>query len=287
MKRFVVLLAACARGGMDGPTFQDAPPQQIDAPMQQIDAPMQPIDAPPSSCFTPGSPGMHLLLSEVCLSPSGSEFIEITNPTGATVDLSTYYLADNGNYWKLPAGAPVLTTNDFIVRFPAGAQIAANGVVTVATGSASAFMTAFGSMPTYSITDATITKVASNSTPTLTDAGEIVVLFQWDGTSPNVKDVDILLAGIPSAANSFIDKSNMMATTCAYAQVALSMTAQAASPASGKSTKRIALEGTSETHGGTGNGVTGDDETSENTGATWDTTYTAPTPGTVPTALMQ
>src|SRR5690348_4476419 len=103
MKRLVVLLPACARGGWAGMTFQDAPGgggHEDARPDGQ-----QPIDAQPpdtGSCFIAGTPGMHLLLSEVCLSPSGSEFIEITNPTGATVDLSTYYLSDNGNYWKLP-----------------------------------------------------------------------------------------------------------------------------------------------------------------------------------------
>src|SRR6476661_8109766 len=100
MKRAVLLLAACARGGMDG-SFQDAPVgggSQDARPdgTQQMDSSVNPDTG--GGCFVSGSPGMHLLLSEVCLSPTGSEFIEITNPTGATVDLSTYYLSDNGNY---------------------------------------------------------------------------------------------------------------------------------------------------------------------------------------------
>lgn len=34
-----------------------------------------------------------------------------------------------------------------------------------------------------------------------------------------------------------------------------------------------------------GNGLTGHDETSENTGVTWDSAFTAPTPGVVPPGL--
>lgn len=47
-----------------------------------------------------------------------------------------------------------------------------------------------------------------------------------------------------------------------------------------------ALETGFEQQTGAGNGLTGDDETSENTAMTWDTTFTLPTPGTVPTGLL-
>ena len=47
--------------------------------------------------------------------------------------------------------------------------------------------------------------------------------------------------------------------------------------------KRMLGETGYETQGGAGNGITGDDETSENTRMTWDSTFTAPTPGTAPT----
>jgi hypothetical protein len=53
-------------------------------------------------------------------------------------------------------------------------------------------------------------------------------------------------------------------------------------PASARSAKRLVLEIGNETQAGTGNGVGGDDETSENTAITWDTTYTVPTPGATP-----
>lgn len=229
--------------------------------------------------------GGHLLLTEVALAPGGSEFIEIYNPTAQAVALATYYLSDNGNYFKLPAGAPAIGVGDFIVQFPAAASIAPAGVVTVATGTAAAFATAFGVAPTYSIADGTITHVVIDGTPSLTDAGEIVVLFQWDGTSALVKDVDIMLAGAPTPANGLISKSGLAQGGSTYATDADTIADQAATPGAGVSTKRILPEPGHETQAGTGNGITGDDETSENTSVTWDATFTAPTPGVVPAAL--
>jgi hypothetical protein len=285
--RYFVFLgaAACAQGGKNH-VFDDAPPPPIDA--AAVDAPPDQASPDASNCPMALPAGPHLVLSEVSLGPATKEFIEITNPTGAAVDLSNYYLSDNGAYWKLPMAIPNLGAADFIVKFPAGATIPANGVVTVATDTAASFNTAYAMMPTYSIADASVTVVATNGTPTLTDAGEIVVLFTWDGTAPLVFDVDVMLVGVPTAANGIVTKSLAMQKGCKYAADANTIAVQASAPGAGKSTKRLALEGAAETHAG-GNGLTGDDETSENTAMTWDTTatFTAPTPGTVPTALTQ
>ena len=227
-----------------------------------------------------------LLLSEVSLGPGGQEFIEIVNPSTQTVDLSTYYVSDNGAYFKVPAGTPAIQSGDFIEKFPAGASVDGHGVVTIAIGSAVNFNGAFGVQPTYSIGDGTMSPVTQMS-PSLTDAGELIVLFQWDGVAPLVKDVDMMLAGVPSASNSYISKSGYTQNTGTYATDANTLAVQATAPPGGKSTKRIALEAGHQTENGNGNGIDGGDETSEDTSATWDSTYTAPTPGAVPAALLQ
>ncbi|MDB4952476.1 MAG: putative extracellular deoxyribonuclease [Myxococcales bacterium] len=243
-------------------------------------------DAPIQQATTP------LLLSEVVLVGSGKEYIEIVNPTTAPVDLSQYYVSDNGNYFKLPLGVATAMANnfsgDFIAKFPAGSTIDAHGVVTVAIGTAALFTTTYGVAPTYSIADATLTVLAS-STPSLTDTGEIVVLFQWDGYAPLVKDVDMVLAGVPTPANAVVSKSGVSQSGAMYATDANTLPAQATAPAAGKSTKRLMLETGHETQLNSGNGIDGDDETSEQTTTTWDTTamFGAPTPGAVPTALLQ
>lgn len=235
-------------------------------------------DAPPDA---PTSTG-HLLLTEVALGGTGAEFIEIANPTASTIDLSHYYLSDNGDYFRLPVGVPTVSQGDFIAQFPAASTIAPGAVITIATGTAAAFDTAYGAMPTYSIADATMIVTTSSGTPGLTDGGELVALFAWDGTSPLVKDVDLVLAGAPTPNNGLVAKSGVTQGTGTYATDADTIANQASAPPAGMSTKRIAAETGHETQAGTGNGITGHDETSENTGATWDTTFSAPTPGTIP-----
>jgi hypothetical protein len=76
-----------------------------------------------------------------------------------------------------------------------------------------------------------------------------------------------------------------------YATDIHSFRPQSDAPGSGVSTKRIAREGSHELHNGTGNGQSGDDETSEDTSITWDGTatrpFSAPTPGVPEPGLLQ
>lgn len=233
-----------------------------------------------------------LLLSELSLAPNSGEMIELYNPTSAPVALRNFYLTDVPTYFRLPAAGQTVEASDFVVRFPASAVIPARGVVTVALDTAANFTAATGATPTYSIAGATMELVAG-SAPTLTNTGEPVVLFYWDGTSDRVTDVDVMLAGAPSASNALVNKSGASVdgpdadtVAAAYAADAMTITAQSAAPGSGLSTKRIALETAGSEAQTGGNGVLGQDETSEQTQATWDSgTYTALTPGSVPAAL--
>jgi len=227
-------------------------------------------------------PAAHLLLTEVALTPTGAEFIEITNPNATDVSLADYYLADTGEYWKLPAGLPAINVTDFIVEFPMTATIAAGASITVAIGGATAFNTAYGKMPTYSVLDGTVTKTVVPGTSTMTDAGEIVVLFHWDGPAGPVGERTKRIAGKPTAANGITTKSGVTLGSSTYKTDANTIASQANTPGSGVSTKRTMAEAGNETQAGTGNGIDGDDETSETTGTTWDSTFTAPTPGVAP-----
>ncbi len=316
----IASLAACARGGIafvgdDGAVDQhpsdaradgrpDASDETTDAPFAPADAavdarPDAAIDAAVDAAIdaaidAPLSATTQLLLTEVVLAPTGGEMIEIANPSDSPVDLTRYYLSDSSAYFRLPGGNATVDATDFIVRFPAGAMIPANGVVTVALDSVASFTSTYSTAPTYSIAAGTMTTVTMNGTPSLTNAGEAIVLFYWDGQTDLVRDVDLLLAGIPTTANSLADKSGYTVdgpdgdpTTSAYRPDARTLTAQAAAPNASMSTKRVAPEAGFETQGGTGNGLTGDDETSENTAMTWDTTFGIPTPGSVPASVLQ
>ena len=97
----------------------------------------------------------HLLISEAVVTPTADEFIEIANPTGATVALDDYYLSDDEDYALLPGAsgagpAPSIGSSDFIVQFPAGATIPAGGVLVVAFDGAG-FLAAFGSAADFEI----------------------------------------------------------------------------------------------------------------------------------------
>lgn len=265
----------------------------IDASGTPADGPAVGADAAIDGSGGGGSAGL-LLLTEVVLAPSTGEFVEIANVGGTAVDLSMYYLSDNGNYFRLPAGAPTLDSGDFVVKFPAGASIPAHGVITVALDTTANFTTTYTTAPTYSIASNTMTPIAANGVPTLTNGGELIVLFRWDGATDLVKDIDLVVAGAATAANGLVDKSSVAqdgpdagTTTTTYAADARTMLVQAGTPASGKSTKRLSTEAGHETQGGGGNGILGDDETSEDTAATWDSAgFGNPTPGTVPAALQ-
>jgi hypothetical protein len=246
--------------------------------------------------------GSPLLLSEVVLTPDAAEMIEIVNTSSQDVDLQTYYLSDSGNYFRLPKDKTVDMT-DFIVKFPAGAVIKGHTALTIAIDTPTNFSNAYNLMlPSYSLRDGSLTTISMIGTPNLTNAGEPIILFQWDGQSDLVRDVDILLAGVPSATNSLPNKSGVMqdgpdagSETSQYAVDLHTMTPQAAAPGGGAaplSTKRIALEDGHETQSGTSNGPAGHDETSEDTSVTWDDggtahPFTAATPGDAPPQLMR
>lgn len=288
----LVLLAAgaCARGTVAVDDPDAGPGGGTDASRPDGAAPSPdaaPSDAPPQGVAAA------LVLTELVLAPSTAEFIELANPSAQPVSLADYYLSDAGAYFQLPGGAPSLDPADFIVRFPAGAMIPAHGVITVAFDTAASFTTVYGVAPTYSIAGGTMTTVAANGVPSLTNGGELVVLFRWDGQGDLVRDVDLVIAGVPTTANGLVDKSGAMvdgpdvdAVTSSYRVDARTIGAQPTAPAANKSTKRIVAEAGHQLQTGAGNGIDGDDETSENTAMTWDTAFTAPTPGAVPTGLV-
>lgn len=239
---------------------------------------------------TPGRAQPHLVLSEVALSGAG-EFIEVYNPTASTISLDHYYLADNFSYAYLPAGGLGLDSGDFIVRFPIASSIDPGQVVVVAVNGGS-FITTYAQTPDFEIisTDPGVPDmvvIAQGVTPSLTNSGEGIVLFYWNGLSDLVGDVDLINVGVPTAANRLIGKSGISvdgpdadAVATAYLTDASTMPLQASAPGLGLSTKRVALENGLEVWTG-GNGITGHDETTEITTITWDQVFTAPDPGFV------
>lgn len=301
----------------DAAPVPDAVPGVPDAiPEPPADA--APDEVPPDAAPPPDAPpalAAHLLITEVALADDEREFIEIYNPTDQTIDLSRYYLADHNHYARLPGAfgnGPTPNLNDstdpnqqtdFIAQFPAGATIAPREVVVVAMHYLE-FGLLYGTAPDFAFDGAPAARamvdpssgefVALGGNLNLSNGGEMVVLFTWDGTSDLVKDVDMVNAGAGITTTSgnrirpkttSIDGPDPGNTTSAYQTDVDTIGELAGDAPSGLSHKRIAFETGFEVQVGTGNGVTGDDETSENISMTWDSSFTSATPGTVPQAL--
>ena len=247
------------------------------------------------ACASPAAADDHLLLSELQFGPETSEFIEIVNATDQVVALDDYYLSDEQDYAKTPGwfgGSPLpeIGVADFIVRFPAGASLAPGEVVIIAMQGAG-FFNAFGFRADFEVrsTDALTPNMlhvgGGGGAPTLSDFGECMILFHWDGASDLVSDVDLLRWGQPTSANDLSSKTGLQVDgpdrgndASTYLPDAFTMPT-ADEPPAGQSLKRISAEGANETASG-GNGLTGHDETTENILLTWDFgSFTAPNPG--------
>jgi hypothetical protein len=286
-----------------------------------------------------------VLLSEICPGPgsqaTSAEFIELFNATGATTDLSDYYLTDytdnpnNGNFhWKLPTGenfgpAGGVSSYDFLVRFPAGTTLTSGQVITVAVD-AEGFKAAYGSDPTFCMRnkgtttaeqmltwDGVAPGTAFTAAPVHNNAsltgpgssaiagGEMVALFSWDGASDLIADVDLVNYGGSSSTNTAVNKSpNQPAQAPGAPDVRVDSLTDADATESvfnddstdlfqfdhrapnGTSISRADFTEGAEIKTG-GNGITGNDETSEDFGdgnganGTFERLSTA-TPGQLP-----
>ena len=297
-----LLVVGCGPGVPGNPEIDanDAKP-----PMDAITDTKPPLDTPPPT------PTTHLLITEIALRPT--EFIEIFNPGKDPVDLSNYYLADRPGYELFPGAlgagpAPITPTaasspfvNDFIARFPAGAIIGPGEVkvITIVDAGIADFVVAGATGPKAmrDLANPQYIPIASSfGSGGLTNGGEGIVLFFWDGQSDLVQDVDMVATTTGTTSNLFTAKSSQVAvdgpdpgaTPTGYKTDALTMKNIPTAPGTdGQSQKRIALEEGAEVHNGNGNGIIGHDETTEDLTVTWDMTFTDATPGTVPSELMQ
>lgn len=237
-------------------------------------------------------PAQPLLLTEIVVQPTAGEFIEIHNPNQTAVDLSNVYLTDatyaKGGvyYYNIVTGANAGggKFSDFHARFPDGASIAAGAYQTIALNGSANFMSAYGIAPTYELfADSSnngeqpmreALPGSINGQGGLTNSGELVVLYQWDGASDLVTDLDYVVWGDKAEAvdktgisvdgpDADSDASSYQADTAIAAQEVIAKTAHATS----KSWQRRDLSEGNETKRG-GNGAAGHDETSENLATT-------------------
>ncbi|MBR58226.1 MAG: hypothetical protein CMH54_09415 [Myxococcales bacterium] len=226
----------------------------------------------------------HLLLSEVVVTPTGGEFVEIYNPTSETVSLSGIHVSDFNSYYTIAGGSVSLNDSDFLLQFPGTASIAAHDFVVVSLESATAFFDEYGFYPDFDLdptdTNAPVMFGGSGTLPGLTNGDEIVILFFWDGSTDYVTDLDYLVWGNTSDA---MDKSGATVGSHTYLNdTAAENQAPVETHGSGQSLHRCDIDEGSEVDSG-GNGQLGHDETSENFPDTW-RILLSPRPGEGPPA---
>lgn len=236
-----------------------------------------------------------LLISEITITPTAGEFIEIYNPNSTTVDLTDVYITDATfagttatYYYNIVTGANAGGGGfgDFLARFPIGATIGAGEYQTLAISGSNNYNTTYGTNPTYelyedgSAADAIPDMLEGlqgsiNGQGGLTNSGEVAILFYWDGTTDLVIDLDYVIWGDTAEAvdktGVSIDGPDADALTSTYANdtpIANQVVVSASGHGTGDSYQREDLtEGNELTT--SGNGVNGNDETSEDLGNTW------------------
>lgn len=266
----------------------------------------------------PDPTAQEVLLTEIVVSPAGGEFIEIHNPSGATVPLSDVYLTDatfspgDVFYYNIVTGdlgaAGGGGFGDFHARFPTGATIGPGEYQTIALAGSDDFVATYGVTPTYelyedgdsadSVPDMQEALPGSiNDQGNLSNDGEVVILYYWNGVSDLVTDLDYAPWGdkaeavdktgvtIDSASDTDSTPSTYRDETSISDQHVLGDGTQPHDAEN--SIQRLDLaEGAEATSDG--NGVDGEDETSEDLGNTWCEGAPSPNAGTAcPPALTK
>ncbi|MCB1583560.1 MAG: endonuclease [Xanthomonadales bacterium] len=221
-----------------------------------------------------------LVISEIRVTPTEGEFFEIHNKGATEIDLSNVYVTDatgDGNfYYNITTGSNYGggSSADFHAKFPNGAIIGAGEYQSIAINGSN-FFGEYGINPTYELNESDSTPnmleaVAGsiNNQGGLSNAGEFLVLYFWDGSSDLVQDLDYVVWGDQAEA---VDKSGVTIGGSTYLNETPIISQDVI--ASGvhtfiQSWQRIDLnEGTEILNGG--NGISGHDETSENLSSTF------------------
>ena len=240
-----------------------------------------------------------ILLSQVVVAPSAGEYVAIYNPGPGAVDLSNYFLSDSDQYFHVADGTTTVSTGDFVARFPNGASIAPgktqyvsiDGAGCFETGCGSGTFAGYGVAPDYELATSLDDPSVSNmtlaviqGTPGLTNGGEPVMLFYWDGSTLLVTDVDYVYYGTFSVGQPAVNKTGVCETqgiqTACYASDtddAPVNHAPLGTTSTLISTCRLDFLETGQTASG-GNGVGGADETSEPSSETWQACPFVPAP---------
>jgi hypothetical protein len=164
-----------------------------------------------------------LLITELAFTNNNQEFVEIYNPTAAPINLDNYYLSDDQfatgptGYWRvvLGGGYAIGTTVDFNAKWPANTFIQPGQVMVIYMGAAAGAAFALGTAD-YEVASSTATpdmiaigNVPSPANGLVTNGGEMVMLYKWDGACDLVCDVDYIAWGTTVSLSTRNDKTGI------------------------------------------------------------------------------
>ena len=228
----------------------------------------------------------HLLLSTIIITPDSAEMVIIKNPTASAINLNNYYLTDatssSKKYYNLPSGENYWsgTAFDFLVKFP-DVILQAGDSLFIGMNTSDVFFNYYGFESDYSLGDADTPLVGDMGvlvgiSGVLDNTRETMILFNWNGVSSIVQDVDYFLWNEinydfenPVAHQYAIDKSNIDG----YLQDTESdQQSYRINHPENYAFVRTHMDESGEIALG-GNGITGNDETSENMIESWKILY--------------
>ena len=236
----------------------------------------------------------NLLITEISTSPYTAEFIEIYNRSTTSINLNDVYITDatygRGDvyYYDIVRGeGGGGGFADFFARFPLNASIPAGHYQTIALNGSSDFINTYHVNPTYKISNDGVNdgitpmraarpgSIDGNNSGL--SAGEVLILFTWDGASDLVQDIDYVLWGdkaeavdksgisVDSIYDNDSSRSNYKNDTSINNQAVIALNPHA----DGMSWQRnVILNEGNEVQTG-GNGITQSDETSEDLNTTF------------------
>ena len=167
----------------------------------------------------------HIIFQKITILPDEAESIAIYNPTQGPIDLSDYYISDaeysvlNKHYYNLPSGSDFWSgfSSDFIVRFPNGTIINSGETLTIGLYNQSTFQGYYGIQADLTIQDDMLDAVDGDDTigasiGLLGDSYEVLILFKWDGDSNSlVQDVDYFYWGNTQGLSLYgVDKTGVL-----------------------------------------------------------------------------
>ncbi len=263
----------------------------------------------------------HLIISEIVAitrdpaSTFGSPYIMVVNPTGSDVDMSQVYIS-NANfspstaYYNITIGDPAAsnpgggTSGNFHARFPDSYFLDHGDTLTISLNGSQEYQEAYGRLPDFEIfedgsTPDTVPEMvevfpgsinagplggSGPNTPALAQSADSINLYQWNGTSDLVQDLDYVIWGSNQSVRMNksgvpVGAENYQPETPESSQVPIAPDA----PSMGSSFRRLSADEGDEISSGS-NGLNGDDEASENLSLTFDEVLVSEAGSIIPAA---